>query len=57
LLFYKYVNWLYPIGRALYPKGFITLTELGHAMINTVNVGNERRVLEGTDIIELAKRK
>jgi hypothetical protein len=53
--FYKYINWLYPIGRALYPNGFCTLKEIGLAMINSVSLGNERRILEGKDIIALAK--
>lgn len=53
--FYKYINWLFPIGRAIYPKGFCTLEELGLAMINTLDRKNERRVLEGNDIIAMAK--
>jgi hypothetical protein len=53
--FYKYINWFYPIGRALYPSGFCTLKELGLAMIHTVNIKEDRKILEGTDIIEIAK--
>jgi hypothetical protein len=53
--FYKYINWLYPIGRALYPSGFCTLKEIGLAMIHSVNGQENRKVLEGKDIIELAK--
>lgn len=53
--FYKYVNWLFPVGRALYPAGFCTLTELGHAMINIVRRGYPKNVIEGKDIIELSK--
>jgi uncharacterized protein YbjT (DUF2867 family) len=53
--FYKYVNWLFPVGRALYPAGFCTLTELGHAMINIVRRGYTKNVIEGKDIIELSK--
>jgi hypothetical protein len=56
LKMYRYVSWLYPIGRALYPNGFCTLKELGLAMINTVRKGYEKNILEGKDIIELAKR-
>lgn len=52
--YYKYINWLFPIGRALFPGAFCTLHELGLAMIHTVNGGTERRVLEGKDIIALA---
>jgi uncharacterized protein YbjT (DUF2867 family) len=53
--FYKYVNWLFPIGRALFPGGFCTLEELGLAMIRSVSVNKNRGVIEGKDIIALAK--
>ncbi|MBO9672592.1 MAG: epimerase [Sphingobacteriaceae bacterium] len=53
--FYKYINWLFPIGRAVYPSGFCTMAELAQAMINTLSHHGERRVLEGKDIIALAK--
>ncbi|UKT63879.1 epimerase [Pedobacter mucosus] len=52
--FYKYVNWLFPIGRAIYPAGFCTMAELGNAMINTLSHHEERKILEGKDIISLA---
>ncbi len=54
--FYKYINWLFPIGRALYPKGFCTLKEVGLAMINSVNLAEDRKIIEGKDIIELCKK-
>ncbi|RDC57146.1 epimerase [Pedobacter chinensis] len=53
--FYSYINWVFPIGRAIYPDGFCTMAELGNAMINTLSHNNERRILEGKDIIKLAK--
>lgn len=53
--FYKYINWMYPIGRALSPGKFCTLKEIGDAMIHSVDVKEDRKVLEGKDIIELAK--
>jgi hypothetical protein len=52
---YKYIAWLYPIGRKLYPAGFCTLQEVGQAMINTVLKGYPKRVLEVPDIVALAK--
>jgi hypothetical protein len=55
--YYAYINWLYPIGRALYPGGFTTLKELSSAMINSVNANYGRKVLEGKDIIVLAGKK
>lgn len=54
--FYKYINWLFPIGRSLFPAGFCTLEELGLAMIHSVNLDKDRGVIEGKDIIELAKK-
>lgn len=52
--FYKYINWLFPIGRAISANGFCTMAELGDAMINTLSHNNERRIFEGKDIIALA---
>lgn len=52
--FYKYINWMFPIGRAISPNGFCTMIELGDAMINTLSHNNERRILDGKDIIALA---
>ncbi|MGA0557251.1 NAD-dependent epimerase/dehydratase family protein [Larkinella sp. VNQ87] len=56
LTMYRYVGWLFPIGRALYPAGFCTLKELGTAMIKATGIGYEKQILEGKDIIELANR-
>ncbi len=53
--FYKYINWMFPIGRALFPNGFCTLKELGSAMINVANKGYAKRIIDGKDIIELSK--
>lgn len=55
--FYKYINWLFPIGRAISPNGFCTMEELGDAMINTLGRNNnEKRVVEGKEIIALGKK-
>jgi hypothetical protein len=53
--FYKYINWLFPIGRLVYKSGFCTLKEVGLAMINTVNLNSKSKVIDGKEIIELAK--
>ena len=55
LKYYRYVSWLFPIGRALFPYGFCTLKDLGLSMIHIVNSGYEKKVIEGKDIITLAK--
>jgi hypothetical protein len=48
--FYKFINWLYPVGRTIYPNGFCTLKELGLAMINVTAVGYSKQIIESTDI-------
>lgn len=53
-VYYRYIGWLYPIGRALYPGGFSTLQELAVAMIRAASVGYEKPILEVTDIVRLA---
>jgi uncharacterized protein YbjT (DUF2867 family) len=53
--YYKWLAWLYPIGRALYPAGFCTLQEVGLAMIKAVSKGYPKRILEVKDIVALAK--
>jgi uncharacterized protein YbjT (DUF2867 family) len=54
--FYAYVNWMFPIGRLIYPKAFCTLEEVGNAMIHSVYSEESRKIIEGTEIIELAKK-
>lgn len=53
--FYKYISWLYPIGRALYSNGFNTLKELGLAMIRITQCGYSKQVIDPKDIAALAK--
>ena len=55
--FYKYINWMYPIGRAIYPNGFCTLKEIGLAMINIVNSNDDKNIITGEDIIAIANRQ
>lgn len=52
--FYKYIDWLFPLGRRLYPPGFCTLPELAAAMIHAVYVPTRRQVLDGKAIIRFA---
>lgn len=53
--YYKYLAWIYPIGRAVYPAGFCTLREVGQAMINAAGKGYAKQILEVKDIVALAK--
>lgn len=53
--FYKYIGWLFPAGRAIYPGGFCKMEELGLAMINATVNEPGKKIIEGKDIIQLAK--
>jgi uncharacterized protein YbjT (DUF2867 family) len=53
--YYKFIAWLYPIGRALYPSAFCTLQEVGRAMINAVGRGYPKPILDVQDIVNLAE--
>lgn len=52
--YYKFLAWLYLIGRAIYPAGFCTLQEVGRAMINAVSNGYPKQILDVKDIVKLA---
>lgn len=52
---YRWLAWIYPIGRALAPGSFCELQEVARAMINAARTGAPKRVLEVKDIVELAK--
>jgi uncharacterized protein YbjT (DUF2867 family) len=53
---YKYVGWLFPLVRAIYPAGACELSEVGIAMINAVTKGYDKQVLEVKDIVALSKK-
>ncbi|RXK85677.1 NAD-dependent epimerase/dehydratase family protein [Filimonas effusa] len=55
--FFRWIAWMYPLGRKLFPGGFCTLKEVGLAMINVVNKGYPRRIIEVKDIVALAEGK
>ena len=52
---YKYIGWMYPLFRAVFPNGVSTLAEVGQAMINVTKFGYDKRILEVKDILVLAK--
>jgi len=52
---YRYLAWIYPLGRALFPASFSTLQELARAMINAAGKGHPKHILEVDDIVKLAK--
>jgi uncharacterized protein YbjT (DUF2867 family) len=56
LKYYRYINWMYPAVRKIFPAYVSTLKELGLAMIHSVTGGYGKSVLEVKDIVALAKR-
>lgn len=56
LSYYKYLSWLYPAFRTLFPNVVSTLRELGLAMIQAVQNGYPQPVVEVKDIRALASR-
>ncbi len=53
--YYRYILWMFPLGRKLYRNGFCTVSELGNAMIHVTANGYGNRILEGEDIIRLGR--
>jgi len=51
---YRFFGWLFPILKAFNKNSFVTLAEMGDAMINTLGFANERRTVEVREIKELA---
>ncbi len=56
LSFYKYLFPLLPLVQIFFPKHICSLKEIGLAMINSVNKGYDKNVLEVDDIIKLADK-
>lgn len=52
---YKFFAWVFPLGRIVYPSGFLTLKEVGLAMIHAATRGYSKPILEVKDITVLAK--
>jgi hypothetical protein len=50
LKLYKYFAWMYPILKVVAPGSTSTLKQVGQAMINCLIAGNDKQVLEVTDI-------
>jgi putative NADH-flavin reductase len=52
---YKLLSWMYYPGRAIYPSGFLTLKEVGLAMINVTSRGYSKPHIEVKDILILSR--
>jgi uncharacterized protein YbjT (DUF2867 family) len=53
---YKYISWMYPVVRALFPGAACTLKELGLAMISVTLYGADKHIVEVRDIVALSKK-
>lgn len=51
---YRYIGWLYPLLKAIWPNAVSTLRQVGLAMINATLKGYPKNVLEVRDIKALA---
>jgi hypothetical protein len=54
--FYKWIKWVYPPMRFLFPKFACSLKELGLAMINSALYGYDNKILDVIDIVKLSAR-
>lgn len=54
LKYYKYMSWMYPFFKVVFPKFVTTLAELGQAMIHVTQRGYSKKVIEVKDILVLA---
>jgi hypothetical protein len=56
LPYYKYLSWMYPVVRKVFPNFVSTLGELGQAMLNITLRGYSRPILEVKDIVATAQK-
>ena len=56
LKYYRYIGWMYPGLRFLFPGFVTTLKELGLAMIEASSAGYDKKIIEVKDIVKLAAR-
>lgn len=57
LKLYKYLGWMYPFFKLVFPNGTSTLKQVGRAMINCVVIGADKQILEVRDINELGDKE
>jgi hypothetical protein len=55
LPWYKYINWLLPLGKKLAPDGFNTLEEVALSMIRLAVIDYPENIIKGKDISALAE--
>jgi hypothetical protein len=54
--FYKYIDWMYPFMRKVFPGGFSTLKELAQGMLSVTLYGSDKHFLSVKDFVALAKK-
>lgn len=54
--YYKYITWMYPFLRVVFPNKVSTLRDLGVAMINVALCDYDKKILEVKDMKLLAKK-
>ena len=54
--FYKYIGWMFPIGKALFPDGFSTIEEIGRSMIQVAVQEEDKKTLAGKDIRYISEK-
>jgi len=52
--FYRWLSWLFPLMRTLFPKHIVTSVEVGRAMLNLAARGDAKKILEPADIRRVA---
>jgi uncharacterized protein YbjT (DUF2867 family) len=52
--FYRYISWLFPLGRLVYPEAFCRLKELALAMIQVACNGYDMKIITPTTMAKLA---
>lgn len=50
---YKYLGWMYPVLRTLFPNTASTVTEIARAMIRCATTGDDKQIIEVSDIHRL----
>ncbi|MBC6611433.1 epimerase [Hymenobacter sp. BT507] len=53
--YYRFIGWLYPVLRRLFPRFVSTLREVAQAMMHVAQHGSAKHVLEVSDIVKLAR--
>ena len=56
LKMYKYIGWMFPFLKLVFPNGISTMKQVGQATIKCLAIGSEKQILEVKDINELSSK-